>query len=208
MTVHNTSDDARQRWDERYANKGSVFGAEPNRFVAEHVAGLSPSRVLDLGSGQGRNAVWLALQGHTVTAVDLSQVATEQAREFAAEAGVDAYFIAADLLTWEPEPESFDLVLLSYLQLPKAARQTVHAMALRSLAPGGTVFLIAHHRANLERGVGGPPSPEVLFTEEEIGADFADCEIVRLEEVLRPVDVDGEKHEAIDVLLIARKPVG
>ena len=206
MTVHNTSDEARERWDERYSEKGFVWGIEPNRFVADHLAELPPSRVLDLGSGQGRNAVWLASQGHTVTAVDLSPVATEKARRLSEEAGVDVEFLTADLLAWQPEPASYDVVVLSYLQLPEAARKSIHAKAAEAVAPGGTVFVIAHHRDNLERGVGGPPSPEVLFTEADLAGDFAAFDIETLEEVARPVELEGETLAAVDVLLVAKKP--
>ncbi len=192
-------------WDERYSTQGYVFGIEPNRFVSQELSGLAPRRVLDLGSGQGRNAVWLAAQGHDVTAVDLSPVATEQATRLAEESGVTVDFVAADLTTWEPEPAGFDLVLLSYLQLVPEKRSLVHGKAVRALAPGGTLFLIAHHLDNLEHGVGGPQSPEYLYTEDELRKDFVALTIERLDRVLRPVDRAGMSGEAIDILLIARR---
>lgn len=192
-------------WDERYAHQGFVFGVEPNRFVATELAGLSPRKVLDLGSGQGRNAVWLAAQGHDVTAVDLSPVATQQAKRLAERSGANVRFIAADLTTWEPEEDAFDLVLLSYVQLVPETRKLVHGKAVRALAPGGMLFLIAHHLDNLEHGVGGPQSPEYLYTEDDLGADFASLTFERLDRVLRPVDRPDVSGEAIDVLLIARR---
>lgn len=191
-------------WDERYRTEGYVFGTEPNRFVVEHLSGLPPGRALDLGSGQGRNAVWLARHGHRVTAVDLSPVAGEQARRLAAEAGVTIDFVTADLSTWQPERSKFDLVLLSYLQLDQEWRRTVHRGAADALAPGGIVLLIAHHRDNLEHGVGGPQRPDLLFTEEELRADFASLSIERLERVMRPVTVDGTSRSAVDIVMIGR----
>jgi len=196
---------ARARWDERYGTEGFVFGVEPNQFVAEHLASVPPGRALDLGSGQGRNAVWLASRGHRVTAVDLSPVATEQAQRLAAEAGVAADFVTADLAVWTPEPGAFDLVLLSYVHLEPGPRRVVHAMAVDALAPGGMVFLIAHHKDNIELGVGGPQRPELLLTEEDLVVDFAAVTIERLERVVRPV-VDGDTtRHALDVLLIGRQ---
>lgn len=205
MSGYDTTDAARQRWDERYATEGYVFGVEPNRFLAEYLEELEPGRALDLGSGQGRNAVWLATQGHDVTAVDLSPVATEQAQALAAEAGVDVTFINADVVRWQPEAGSYDLVVLSYLQIPEPDRRSVHASAVRALADGGHCFLIAHHRDNLEQGYGGPPSAEVLYSEEDLAVDFASLNITTLERVLRPVDVDGEEHLAIDVVMMGQK---
>ncbi len=195
-----------ERWDHRYGTEGFVFGVEPNQFVAAHLSGLPPGRVLDLGSGQGRNAVWLAMQGHRVTAIDLSPVATEQAIQLAADAGVECEFIAGNLAEWEPEPAAYDLVLLSYLQLPEPMRRAVHAKAVTALKPGGRLFLIAHHLDNIEHGVGGPPYPEVNYTEEQLAEDFAALEIERNERVLRHVDRDDVSGDAIDVMVIARRP--
>lgn len=195
-------------WNERYSTRGMVWGREPNRFVAEFAADLEPGRVLDLGCGQGRNAVWLAGRGHYVTGVDLSDAGIAAARSLAGEAGVEVDFLVADLAgEWTPPAGAFDLVLLSYLQLPPKKRLPVHAEAVHALAPGGQVFLIAHHCDNIEHGVGGPPYPEVLFDESMLASDFADLKILRNEKVFRPVEgPDGAVRDAHDVLFIGRKP--
>lgn len=197
--------DQRAAWDARYAADDSLWGVEPNQFVIRHAGGLPPGRVLDLGCGQGRNAIWLAGRRHEVTAVDLSEVAIAQATRYAKQAGVDVEFIAADLTTYEPDPGAYDLVLLSYLQLPERERKAVHAAAQRALAPGGTLLLVAHHLDNLQHGVGGPPSPDVLFTEEDLAEDFGDLHIDVNDKVLRHVDLDDVDGDAIDVLFVARK---
>lgn len=199
-----TPEERRAYWDERYRKDPDVFGAEPNRFVAEHLAGLEPGRVLDLGAGQGRNALWLAAQGHRVTAVDLSEVAITRLRELAAARGLRVDAVAADLTEWTPEPAAFDVVLLSYLQLVPPQREVVHGAAATALAPGGRLFLVAHHRDNLTEGVGGPQIPDVLYDEDQLRADFAALRIDRLERLLRPVA--GESRPAIDVLLEASAP--
>jgi len=195
----------RVRWDERYASDGCVWGAEPNQKVAEFAAQLEVGSVLDLGCGQGRNAIWLARQGHHVTALDLSPVAIEQAKAWALQAGVDIEFRVADLEDWEPEGRTWDFVLLCYLQLPESLRRRAHALAVTSLAPGGKLLLIAHHLENLEHGVSGPPDPGVLYTEAQLRADFAELEIVRCEKVSRHVEREGMRGDAIDVLLIAHR---
>jgi SAM-dependent methyltransferase len=201
-----TPEERRAYWDDRFGADRTVFGVEPNRFVAEHLAGFPPGTVLDLGAGQGRNAVWLAGRGHRVTAVDLSPVAGDQTKETAAAAGVEVGVVTADLTLWEPPSGAFDLVLLSYLQLIAEQRTVVHAAAVDALAPGGTVFLVAHHADNLEHGVGGPQIAQVLYTEGDVAADFAALDIVTLERVLRPATrADGVPGDAIDVILIARR---
>jgi SAM-dependent methyltransferase len=183
-----------------------VWGIGPNEFVAARVGGLPPRRVLDLGSGQGRNAIWMAQQGHSVTAVDISDVATAQGREIAEETGVEVEFIAADIATWEPAAEAFDLVVMAYLQAPEPGRKSLHAKAVRALAAGGEVLVVAHHRDNLDHGVGGPPMLEVLFDEAILADDFSALDVIENQQVIRKVDKDGQTGDAIDIVFIGRKP--
>ncbi len=195
----------RDLWNQRYRGKGSVWGAAPNQFVEDRLAGLEPCRVLDLGAGQGRNAIWLALQGHTVTAVDVSDVATAQAEEIAASAGVGVDFFAADLETWQPPTEAYDLVLLAYMQAPEAIRKSLHAKAATALRAGGRVFVIAHHADNLEHGIGGPPMPGVLFDEAMLLADFPGFDVIEIGRVIRHVVKGDVAGDAIDVLFYGTK---
>jgi len=194
-------DTMQSMWDGRYRERGAMWGSEPNRFLVEAVADLDRGTALDLGCGQGRNALWLAEQGFTVTGLDLSPVAIEQADALAAESGVEAEFEAIDLLAWTPDERQWDLVVLAYLHLPETMRQSVHAAAVRAVAPGGRVVVIAHHLENLDRGTGGPPNPDWLFTEQQLASDFADLELVRNEQVVRPT----EQGDALDVLCVAVK---
>ena len=92
-------------------------------------------------------------------------------------------------------------MLLAYLQLPEPPRQAVHRRAVAAVAPGGTLALVAHHRDNLVRGVGGPPTPDVLFDEEQLRSDFAALSVVRCEEAHRAV---GDAT-AIDIVCVARR---
>ncbi len=192
-------------WNERYARSTSVFGQEPNSLVAEELAGLSPRRVLDLGCGQGRNALWLAAQGHEVTGLDLSDVGIAHARELAEVAGLEVTFEVIDLVDeWQPR-EEYDLVLLSYIQLPAESRRIVHGKAATALVPGGMVLVVAHHLDNLNQGVGGPPMAEALLTEDDLVEEFAGLDIERVEKVLREVERDGVTKTAHGVVMRAVK---
>ncbi len=190
-----------EMWDERYRESETVFGHEANRLLVEIVSGFDRGSALDLGCGQGRNALWLAEQGFTVTGLDLSPVAIEQARSRAAELGLDVTFESVDLLTWDPAGREWDLVILAYIHLPADMRLTVHAAARRAVAPGGTIVVLAHHLDNLGTGTRGPRNPDWLFTEEQLAADFSELEIVRNERVVRK-SVHGD---ALDVVLVAVK---
>ena len=188
-------------WNDRYRESETVFGHEANQLLVEVVADFHRGTALDLGCGQGRNALWLSESGFAVTGLDLSPVAIEQARSRATELGLDATFESVDLLTWDPDGQEWDLVVLAYIHAHEDMRRTVHAAAQRALAPGGTIVVIAHHLDNLTEGTGGPQRPDWLFTEEQLADDFSALDIVRNERVVRTTD----HGDALDVVCVAVK---
>jgi SAM-dependent methyltransferase len=199
----------RSDWNTRYAAADLVWGAAPNRFVVAELAGQTPKgRALDLACGEGRNAIWLAEQGWTVTAVDFSDVAIERARKLAERRGIDVEWLCADLTAYEPPVGAFQLVLIAYLQLPGAELRTVLARASAALAPAGELLMIGHARRNLTEGVGGPRDPAVLWTPDEIDAALrsSGSSVERCEHVQRSVDTPDGPREAIDVLVRAYRP--
>jgi SAM-dependent methyltransferase len=123
----------RADWDRRYRGTELVWTAQPNRFVVEELQGLPPGRALDLGSGEGRNAVWLAERGWQVTAVDFSPVALDKARRLAQAREVTVDWVLADLRGYRPEPGAYYLVLVAYLHLPPLERVAVLAGAVGAL---------------------------------------------------------------------------
>lgn len=199
-------------WDTRYASSELVWSAGPNLWVEQVCAGLPAGTAVDLGAGEGRNALWLAAKGWRATAVDFSGVALDRARQLAAERlGGDADRLTtqrADLTTFEPST-TYDLALVVYIQLPAPARRAVLANAARCVAPGGRLVVVAHHSDNLAEGVGGPQDPAVLYTEADVLGDLADASaqsgfaVERAERVLRPVG-DGDRH-AVDALVVLRR---
>jgi SAM-dependent methyltransferase len=195
----------REDWNRKHGEGGLLFGAEPNRFLVAEVEGLSPGRALDLACGAGRNAVWLAEQGWTVTGADFSDVALDNARGLAAERGVEVEWVQADLREWQPEPEAFDLVAVLYLQLPAGELAPVHARAAEAVAAGGTLLVVGHDLQNLNGGYGGPKDPSVLLTPEDVAAQLVGLEIEKAERVLRPVETDDGQVQAIDALVRASR---
>ncbi len=193
----------RHEWDRRYSEAGFVWTTEPNRFVVAELADLPPGRAIDLGAGEGRNAVWLAERGWKVTGVDFSEVGLAKARALAEERGVEVEWVLADLRSFVPPPGSFDLVLIAYVQLPPAERTAVLHRAGEALRPGGTLLVVAHDLANLTEGVGGPQNPEVLYTPQDVAADLAGLRVERADRVRRPVETPQGPREAVDTLVRA-----
>jgi SAM-dependent methyltransferase len=195
--------DARE-WDERYAATGLVWSAAPNQFVERELADLPPGRALDVAAGEGRNAIWLAARGWEVTAVDFSLAGLDKGRTLQErhERGRDLRieWVHADVLTYDPGPVPFDLVVVAYLQLAADQRRTAVRRAFAALRPGGTFFLVAHDATNLTEGSGGPTSPEVLFTAEEVLSDLDGerFEVRHADRVVRvlPAVEPSHQHEA------------
>lgn len=193
-------------WDRRYSAPDLVWGAEPNRRLVTEVEGLAAGRALDLGAGEGRNALWLASLGWRVTAVDFSSVGIERLRHTATERNLVVDAVVADLRHYEPPPDVFDLVILLYLQVPADLLEIVLARASRAVAPGGTLLLIGHDVENLERGHGGPPDAAVLQSPEQVTAVLAETlHIEAAERVERHVATPDGTRTAIDTLVRAAR---
>lgn len=193
-------------WDARYAASGLVWGGGPNRFVAAALTGVPPGRALDLGSGEGRHAIWLASLGWQVTAVDFSEVGVERGRRLATARGVQIDWVRADVLDYRPEAGAFDAVLIAYLHLLPDALAAVLARAARAVATGGCILVVGHDVSNLRDGVGGPQDPALLYTPETITAGLPGLDVRRAERVRRPVQTPDGVVDAIDTLVYAVRP--
>jgi 2-polyprenyl-3-methyl-5-hydroxy-6-metoxy-1,4-benzoquinol methylase len=195
----------RADWNRKHGEGGLLFGAEPNRFLVAEVGDLPPGRALDLACGSGRNAVWLAARGWSVTGVDFSDVALEQARALAAQRGVEVEWVDADLLEWQPGDAAYDLVVVLYLQVPADERRRVLTRAAAAVAPGGTLLVVGHDVENLNGGHGGPKDARVLFTPGQVAAELPGLLVEKAERVLRPVETETGEVQAIDALIRARR---
>jgi SAM-dependent methyltransferase len=201
--VDATTSRSRDFWEGRYraAAGTSIWGADPNGWIAEQVAerSLRPGLAIDLGAGEGRNARWLAARGWRVTATDFAPAAVEALQD----AGPSVTAVVADATEWT-SPEPADLAVLCYLQLPPASLASVIARAAASLASGGLLLGIWHDREDVERGLGGTMSPAIRTTPEETGA-AAEAAGLRIELSGRR-DRETPAGLACDCLLIALKP--
>ena len=189
-------------WDDRYSSTDLVWGKGPNAFLPPLVEGIHAGTALDVACGEGRNALWLAEQGWDVTGIDFSPVAIEKAWLLAQD--VPITYEVADVESYEPR-HKFDLVLVFYVHLMEADARSMLDMAAAAVSPGGTLFAGGHALRNLADGVGGPPYPEILWTEELVTPSLGDLEIVELGERLRPVD--NSAVDAIDLVVHAHRPV-
>lgn len=196
-------------WEERFATPEYVFGTAPARFLTDHadllIAGQSALVVAD---GEGRNSVFMAQQGLTVTAQDFAPSAIAKARKLARAAEVDITFEQSDIFTRDWETEAYDLVAGIFIQFtgPDGRRQIFNGMK-QATRPGGVIALHGYTPAQLQHGTGGPPFAENMYTEAILRAAFAGWDILECREYEREVQ-EGRGHSGQSALIdfVARKP--
>jgi SAM-dependent methyltransferase len=163
-----------EAWDERYRSRPSLWSGKPNPNLVSETQGLTAGSALDAGAGEGADVIWLAEHGWRVTAIDLSAIALQRAAAHAAERGPQIAdrieWRHADLRSWNPGTEGFDLVAVHYLQLPAAMRAEVFGRLAAAVAPGGTLLIVGHHPSDLQTTMPRPPMPELFYTGDDIAA--------------------------------------
>lgn len=132
-------------WDERYTAAERVWSGEPNGALLAEAANLAPGRALDVGCGEGADAVWLARSGWYVTGLDVSGVALGRAERHARDAGVQVTWLHAGLVEAGLPAGGFDLVSAQYVALRKTPQVTAEHTLIDLVAPGGTLLVVHHH---------------------------------------------------------------
>jgi SAM-dependent methyltransferase len=195
-------------WDARYSERdGTMWSGRPNGRLVAEVADLSPGRALDVGCGEGADAIWLAQRGWEVTGIDISDVAVRRAREAAEGSGVAVEWISGDALQTSLPQQSFDLVSMQYPALPKAAGDAAVRTLLGTVRPDGLLLAVYHdlddeHREHMKsRGVDPADYVDVADLLALLGDDFA-LELHTVEPRIDPPP--GNPHIA-DVVVRARR---
>jgi SAM-dependent methyltransferase len=193
-----------EQWDARYrASAGGVWANEPPAVVREITEPLEPGYAVDVATGDGRTALWLAARGWAVTGVDFSAEALAIA---ASRPGGDAVsWVRGDVHAWEPVA-SVDLVVSCYLHLSDNA--SAIARIAGWVAVGGTLVVVGHDVENIAAGGHGPSDPAILYTPELLRGALDDrFRIERCERVIRgTADAElrgGHTHAAVDTVLHA-----
>jgi SAM-dependent methyltransferase len=194
-------------WDRRYSDREQLWSGQPNGALVAEIAGLTPGRVLDVGCGEGADAVWLARGGWDVTAVEVSGVALERAAGHARDAGVSIHWVHAELAEADLPPASFDLVSAQYPALLRTPDSAAERAMLAAVAPGG-VLLLVHHAGMDTRppdDSGFDPNDYVWPT--MIAALFDDNWQVEVDEQRPRVVPDGGAgaHHTDDLVIRARR---
>jgi SAM-dependent methyltransferase len=201
-----------QSWEERYRSRTTVWSGQPNLQLVAETTGLDPGTALDIGSGEGADAIWLASRGWRVTAVDFATTALQRAAAHAQAGGAEVAgridWVHADLTTWAPVNQQFDLVSAQFMHLPAAPRQELFARLAAGVAAGGTLLIVGHHPSDMQTTVPRPPMPELFYTAEEAGVSLAPGQWDILVAEARPrrtSDPEGREVTIHDAVLRARR---
>jgi SAM-dependent methyltransferase len=207
MTESAVDPSVQAEWDQRYLDRQQLWSGRPNGALVAEVADLPPGRVLDVGCGEGADAVWLAGRGWDVTGLEVSGVALERAARHAADAGVDVRWVHAGLVEAALPPASFDLVSAQYPALLRTPDAAAERALLAAVAPGGVLLLV--HHAGMETHVPeeGGPDPADYVWPSMVAALLDDDWVVEVDEVRPRVVPEGGAgaHHAEDVVLRARR---
>ena len=199
-----------ETWDARYAESDRLWSGRPNARLVEHLTGVTPGDALDVGAGEGADAVWLAGQGWMVTALDVSQVALERTAAHAVEAGVGLRVTTRrhDLMSGAPLAGTFDLVSAQYLHPPSDRFDDIIGRLGAAVRPGGLLLVVGHHPEDEAMKLrGGHRHPELLFEPEKVVAALAerDWEILVADTPTREVSRQEHPVTARDTVVLARR---
>ena len=182
-----------QMWEKRYSESEYAYGKLPNDFLRENYRQIHDSRVLCLGEGEGRNAVFLAQNGYQVTAVDYSLQGIEKTKRLAAESGVTVECIHQDIRKFHFEPSYWQGIVSIYFHIPKQDRIRIHEKCVRSLIKGG-IFLMESYSPNQRKyATGGPKDPDLLADIEDLKNEFSSLQLFIAREIERDV-FEGRYH--------------
>ncbi|MDO8362676.1 MAG: class I SAM-dependent methyltransferase [Actinomycetota bacterium] len=200
-----------QFWDDRYRSAPAIWSGRPNPQLVANAADLAPGRALDIGAGEGADAIWLAERGWQVTAVDISGVALDRARAAAEQRGAEIAeritWVRADLAEWVPPVAAFELVSVQFMHLTSDVRVPLYDRCIAAVAPGGTALIVGHHVSDLQTTIRRPQLPDLYFEPADVAATLpGDWRVLEAGTSPRMThDATGAEVQIHDAVLVARR---
>ncbi|PID82253.1 MAG: SAM-dependent methyltransferase [Clostridiales bacterium] len=195
----------RDKWNEIYGSREYRYGFVPNDFLRENYQKISKGKVLCIGSGEGRNAVFLAEKGYDVTAVDFSEKGIEKTQALANKKKVSVKTIVSDVLDYDFGENEYEAVINIFLHFESDERKIIAKKIRNALKPGGVFLLEVYHLEQLASGTAGPKDEKLLLTEDRVIDDYQNFSFDILRKVHRQTYEDHEhRGGGVVVQLIAR----
>lgn len=195
-----------ESWNKRYSDSKYIYGKEPNQFLKDELNKITPGKILFLGEGEGRNAVYAATLGWNVDAIDYSQIGKEKAVKLAAENGVRINYSNEDLSAFTPKQNYYDAVALIFLHLEEEVRERVSKIAIDAAKKEGKIILEAFEKDQIKNSSGGPKNAELLYSLHDVVEDFIDLEFEKLsKDTIELNEGEGHKGKASVIRLVGVK---
>ena len=186
--------DTKSQWDQRYSRRNYVYGKLPAKFLAENFDYLSEKvTILDMGMGEGRNAVFLAQKNHQVTGIDISSVAIKKARKLAKDNNVRINTIVGTLEKYVIPPESYDAIIAFYY-VDRSLRDKIYSW----LKPGGILIYEAHTMKEFHASKKKAELKKYFLADQELLTMFPKMKVLKYE---KP---SHEKHYRASIILQKR----
>lgn len=180
-------------WDKRYSTDEYAYGIEPNNFLKNYCNYIPKGKVLSLAEGEGRNAVFLAKQGYSVTAIDSSIVGIDKGQKLAKRNGVEVAFIHADLVEFDLGLNQWDGVISIFFPLSSLQRKILYKKIVNGLKKNGVFLLEAYTPEQLKFGTGGGEAMELMQSKKSLIDEFTGVSFNHLVELERNV-IEGTYH--------------
>ncbi len=187
-------------WDARYSNEEFIYGREPNSFFKEQIDRLMPGKLLMLGEGEGRNAVYASKKGWKVDAVDFSSNAKKKTLSWANQNNVKLDYTVANLIDYIPSKEYYDAAGLIFIHLNPANCRLIFDRLSEALQTGGKIIMEVFSKNQLGRTSGGPQDLNVLYSIDEIKSYFPSIHTILLEE--KKIILNEGKHHSGEASVI------
>ena len=190
------NDPWKDRWNERYSKEAYAYGEQPNNYLKAQLDKLPVGNILFAAEGEGRNAVYAAELGWMVTAFDISMEGKNKAMRLAEKHKVTINYLVGEMEKMNFKPGQFDAIALIYAHFPADIKSSIHLQLVNYLRKGGTIIFEAFSKNHLTYNsknpkVGGPKEIDVLFSIEEVRANFVGYEVEEL------VEKEIELHEGV-----------
>ena len=189
------------RWNERYSREAFAYGEQPNDFLKAQLNSLTPASILFPAEGEGRNAVYAARLGWKVSAFDISVEGKKKALLLAEKNNVAIDYQVGELNKLDYRNEQFDVIALIYAHFPANIKSAIHKALDKYLRNGGVIIFEAFSKTHIDyivknEKVGGPKEVDMLFSIEELKADFYNYQIILMEE--KEIELsEGEFHKGL-----------
>ncbi|MCW2898536.1 MAG: Methyltransferase type 11 [Streptosporangiaceae bacterium] len=197
-------------WDQRYSSTDQVWSGTPNPALVDEVSSLAPGTAVDVGCGEGADAIWLAGQGWQVTGVDFSTRALDQAAEHTPlHLARRLAWQHADIRDWQlGDEDGYDLVTASFNHFPLPVRRAVFAALAARVAPQGHLVIVGHHPSDLDTAMPRPSQPGLFYTADDLADDLPDGDWKVLTRAARPraaTTPDGASVTIHDTVFTAQR---